>query len=155
MKLLSIFTLVTILLTPVAVYSQTNSDLYKWNTKERRSVEETDVVAYFSLGEDENAVAGKEEFSYQWEGFTWQFSSQENLDLFKEAPEKYIPQFGGYCAYAVSKNYTATIDPDAWTVHDGKLYVNYSKGVRATWLKDRDDRIDNGNRNWPGLKQKL
>ena len=153
MKLLSIFTLVTILLTPIAVNSQT-SDSYKWN-EARRSVAETDVVAYFSLGAGEDSVAGKEEFSYPWEGFTWQFSSQENLDLFKAAPEKYIPQFGGYCAFAVSKGYTATIDPDAWTVHDGKLYVNYSKGVRTTWLKDRDERIVKGNENWPGLKQEL
>ena len=155
MKLLSIFALVAFLLTPVTAISQTNSGLYKWNDHKRRSVVETDVVAYFSLEADDDAVAGKEEFSYPWEGFTWQFASQENLDQFKAAPEKYIPQFGGFCAYAVSKGYTARIDPDAWTVHDGKLYVNYSKGVRTTWLKDRDDRIVKGNKNWPGLKQEL
>ena len=135
--------------------AQTNPDSYKWNDAERRSAEEIDVVAYFSLGESDNAVYGKEEFSYNWEGFTWQFSSQKNLDLFKENPEKYIPQYGGYCAYAVSKNYTASIDPNAWTVHDGKLYLNYSKGVRSTWSKDMNERIVNGNNNWPNLKKKL
>ena len=137
----------------------TNTDYYKWNAEKGRSIEGIDVVAYFSLEENEQAVKGKKEFSYSWEGFTWQFSTQKNLDAFKEDPEKYIPQYDGFCAYAVSRNYTASIDPNAWTIHDGKLYVNYSKSVRDSWggrnENKRQKSIDKGNRNWPGLKKKL
>ena len=128
---------------------------YKWNTKERRSVKGYDVVAYFSLPKNADAVKGKEEFSYSFGGLTWLFSTKENLEAFKKNPEMYIPQYGGYCAYAVSKNYTADIDPHAWTVVGDKLYVNYSKGIRSSWLKNFESRITKGDKNWPGLKAKL
>jgi hypothetical protein len=81
----------------------------------------------------------------------WRFATAENLAKFQAEPKRYAPQFGGYCAYAVSEDYTADIDPSAWTVRGGKLYLNYSKKVQKLWLKDVGRRIAAAERNWPGL----
>ena len=134
--------------------ADTSSD-YVWNLEDSLAVSGYDTVAYFSLEEKDKAVKGKKEFSYEWEGAIWQFSSQENLDLFKAQPEKYIPEYGGYCAYAVARNYLYKIDPDAWTIKDGKLYLNANKSVRRSWLKDTDNEITKANKNWPRLKKQL
>jgi hypothetical protein len=84
-------------------------------------------------------------------GARWQFSSPESRELFKANPAQYAPQFGGYCAWAVSQGYTANTDPEAWKIVDGKLYLNYSKSVQKKWEQDIPKYIENGNRNWPGL----
>ena len=110
-----------------------------------------DTVAYFTEGK---AVKGKPQFTHEWKGAKWRFASAENRDLFKADPEKYAPQYGGYCAYAVSKGYTASTDPEAWTIHKGKLYLNYSKSVMATWRKDKDGRITKADKNWPAVLEK-
>ena len=129
------------------------SNSYVWNLKsDRFAVQGYDVVAYFSLKKDQNAVKGKKEFSYEWEKAIWLFSSDKNLNLFKSDPAKYIPQFGGYCAYAAARNYLYAIDPHAWTIKDQKLYLNASKGVRSSWLKNIDRDIRKGHKNWPTLK---
>jgi YHS domain-containing protein len=107
-----------------------------------------DPVAYFK---DSKPVKGSPQFSAQWMGATWQFSTAENRDSFKQAPEKYAPQFGGYCAWAVGHNYTASTDPDAWKIVDGKLYLNYSKSVQEKWEQERAKWITEADRNWPGL----
>ncbi len=105
-----------------------------------------DPVAYFVLGK---AVRGKAEHSSTWQGASYRFSSRENLETFESNPAKYAPQYGGYCAYAVSQGYTASIDPDAWSSVDGKLYLNYSSGVQRRWEKDIPGYISAADRNWP------
>lgn len=107
-----------------------------------------DPVAYF---QQSRPVKGAPQFSHTWMGATWQFSSAANRDLFQANPQQYTPQFGGYCAWAVSNGYTAKIDPEAWKIVGGKLYLNYSKDVQKMWEKEIDKRIEAGNRNWPGL----
>ena len=107
-----------------------------------------DPVAYFTEGAP---VEGSANFSTEWNGATWNFASAENLSTFEADPEAYAPQFGGYCAYAVARGYTAKTDPDAWTVHNGKLYLNFSKGIRRRWLRDVDAEIVNGEANWPSV----
>ena len=107
-----------------------------------------DPVAYFSDGKP---LRGKTEFTHQWNGATWSFSSADNLSAFKEDPEKYAPQFGGYCAWAVSQGYTASIDPQAWKIVDDKLYLNYSKGVQKRWEGDIPGNIAQANTNWPKI----
>lgn len=107
-----------------------------------------DAVAYFTEG---RAVAGTAQFEHAWSGARWRFASAANRDRFAKAPEQYAPQFGGYCAWAVSRNYTADIDPKAFAVVNGKLYVNYSSFVQARWRLDRDGNITKGHANWPGL----
>jgi len=107
-----------------------------------------DPVAYFT----QSAPArGLPQVTQQWMGATWLFSSAGNRDLFAASPEKYAPRYGGYCAYAVSKGRTAGVDPEAWKIVDGKLYLNYSKGVQEKWQKDTKGRIEQADKNWPSL----
>lgn len=92
-----------------------------------------DTVAYFTEGKP---VKGSDAFVGDWNGAQWKFSSQKNLDLFKAAPAKYAPQYGGYCAYGVSQGYLVSIEPEQFTVLDGKLYLNYDSSVQKKWTKD-------------------
>ncbi len=109
-----------------------------------------DPVAYFT---EKKPVEGKKTFSHKWKGATWYFKSEKNRDLFRMDPEKYAPQYGGYCAYAVSQGYTAGIVPEAWKIVDGKLYLNYSKGVQRAWEQDIPGHIASADKNWPKLLQ--
>jgi YHS domain-containing protein len=112
------------------------------------AIKSYDVVAYFSEGAP---VEGTAEFSHRWMEVEWRFSSQAHLDLFKENPGKYAPQYGGYCAWAVSNGYTAPVDPEAWKIVEGKLYLNYNEKIRKKWLKNQDELIKKADENWPGL----
>jgi YHS domain-containing protein len=107
-----------------------------------------DAVAYFTQSKP---VKGSAAFTHQWMNSTWQFASAEDRDEFARNPEKYAPQYGGYCAYGVSQNHTAPIDPEAWTIIDGKLYLNYSKSVKKTWSESIPKYVEDANRNWPAL----
>jgi len=107
-----------------------------------------DPVAYFTEGKP---VAGTLEFTHRWMDATWRFASAANRDKFAADPAQFAPQFGGYCAWAVSNNYTAPIDPQAWKIVDGKLYLNYNKSVQEQWSRDLHERIRAGEQNWPGL----
>ncbi len=109
-----------------------------------------DPVAYFT---ESKPVEGSKEFTYDWQSATWRFASAKNRDLFAKDPEKYAPQYGGYCAYAVSQGYTATIDPQRWKIVDGKLYLNYSKEAQELWEKDVPGHIAAADKNWPKLKE--
>jgi YHS domain-containing protein len=109
-----------------------------------------DPVAYFT---DSKPVKGKPQFEYTWRGAKWQFASAEHRDLFAKGPEKYAPQYGGYCAYGVGEGHTVSIDPDAWKIVDGKLYLNYSSSVQQQFLKDVPGRIRKADENWPNLHQ--
>jgi len=110
-----------------------------------------DPVAYFKAGKP---VMGSKQFSYQWRGANWYFANQENLNTFKSAPEKYAPQYGGYCAFGLAEGHKAPTEPDAWTIVNGKLYLNYDKAVQSTWSKDRAKYIVTADKNWPTLKDK-
>ncbi len=107
-----------------------------------------DPVAYFT---ESRAVKGSERFIHRWKGATWRFASAENRDRFVAAPEKFAPQYGGYCAYGVAQNYAVSIDPQAWSIVEGKLYLNYSRSVRETWSKDIPDHVRKADANWPAV----
>ncbi|MEM6987200.1 MAG: YHS domain-containing (seleno)protein [Pseudomonadota bacterium] len=92
-----------------------------------------DPVAYFTQGKP---VDGDDRYTTSWEGATWRFSSQEHLDLFTGDPEKYAPQYGGYCAYGVAEGGLVKIEPEAWSILDGKLYLNYDAKIQRKWEKD-------------------
>ena len=114
------------------------------------AVDGYDVVAYQT---DHRPVEGKRDFQTDWQDATWRFASAEHLKMFKADPERYAPQYGGYCAYGVgAKNYKVGIDPGAFTVIDGKLYLNYSKDVQTLWDADRAHFIQTADRNWPALR---
>lgn len=110
-----------------------------------------DPVAYFT---EHRPVKGDDKLVYKWNNADWYFSSQKNLDLFKAAPEKYAPQYGGYCAYGLSNGYKAPTDADAWTIENGKLYLNYNLDVRDEWNKEKKQRIEKADKNWPEVKDK-
>ena len=107
-----------------------------------------DPVAYFTEG---RPVEGSRRYSHDWNGVTWRFSSAENRDLFIADPEAYAPQYGGYCAWAVAEGYTADIDPEAWHIADGKLYLNYDMPIKERWLQDVPGHIAEGDANWPEI----
>jgi YHS domain-containing protein len=107
-----------------------------------------DPVAYFTEG---RPVEGSEAFTHEWNGATWRFASVESRDAFAANPEEFAPQYGGYCAYAVANGYTAKTEPDAWTIHDGKLYLNFSRRIRRRWEKDIPGHIASANENWPSV----
>lgn len=107
-----------------------------------------DPVSYFTEGKP---IAGDPAHVVTWKGAEWRFSNAGNAALFAEAPEDYAPQFGGYCAYAVSEGYTAKTEPEAWSIENGKLYLNYSLRVRRIWNRDIPGHIARGEANWPGV----
>lgn len=115
------------------------------------AVEGYDTVAYFT---EQKPVKGSKEHSYEWMDTTWRFSSAANLEKFKANPEQYAPQYGGYCAWAVSQNSTANIDPKAWKIVDGKLYLNYNAKIQKKWEKDIPGFIKLADTNWPKLLKK-
>jgi YHS domain-containing protein len=108
-----------------------------------------DVVAYFK---DSKPVLGSNRYQLKWKGATWKFSSAQNLNDFKASPEKYAPQFGGYCAYGTAEGHKAPTSADAWTIVDGKLFLNYDAAVKDIWNKDRHNLIEQANKNWPSVK---
>jgi YHS domain-containing protein len=115
---------------------------------DRAAIKGYDTVAYFTEGK---AVAGKKEYTHEYMGATWYFASKEHLEKFIAAPEKYAPQYGGYCAYAISRNTTASIKPEVFNIYEGKLYLNYNAGVQKKWLKNKEERIETADQHWPEL----
>ena len=107
-----------------------------------------DPVAYFTVSKP---VKGDKDYVVEWMGAKWRFASPQNRDLFEKDPEKYAPKYGGYCAYGVANNYLVKIDPDAWTVYEGRLYLNFSLDVREQWKEDIPGNIKKADANWPAL----
>ncbi|MEQ8180066.1 MAG: YHS domain-containing (seleno)protein [Amphiplicatus sp.] len=107
-----------------------------------------DPVAYF---EQSGPVKGQSQYAYEYKGATWRFSSAENLAAFTADPDAYAPQYGGYCAWAVSQGYTAPGNPKNWSVVEGKLYLNYNDKVQRDWEKDIPGFIAKAEDNWPGV----
>lgn len=138
------FTLLFMLLTATAFAQKT--DVF---APDKQAIRGYDPVAYFA---ENKPVKGKPDFTYQWQEVTWSFASQANLDAFKADPAKYAPQYGGYCAYGLSEGHKSPTDPDAFTIVDDKLYLNYNPNVKTLWTKDRDGRIKKADVNWPALK---
>lgn len=107
-----------------------------------------DPVAYFT---DARPVRGNPALSHDWKGATWHFASAQARARFAADPEAFAPRYGGWCAYAVARGYTATTSPNAWHIHEGRLYLNYNRAVRALWLRDVPGEIARADANWPGV----
>jgi YHS domain-containing protein len=107
-----------------------------------------DPVAYFTQNK---AVKGEAEFTAQYKGVTYEFASKEDQATFQANPAKYVPQYGGFCAFAVSKGVKADIDPHAFAINDGKLYVNYSEKALQAYQGDVKGNTQNANHNWPDV----
>lgn len=107
-----------------------------------------DPVAFFTAMEP---TMGSADHALMWNGTTWQFASAENMEMFMANPEAYAPQYGGYCAFALSKGSLASSVPEAWTIHEDKLYLNYSVNVRQVWSEDVPGNIALADANWPTI----
>ena len=119
--------------------------------KKGHAIKGYDTVAYFT---ENKPVEGSEEFSFEYKGAQWLFSSVENLELFKADPQKYAPQYGGYCAYAVAKGSTASIKPELFTIHNDKLYLNNNSSINDKWQANMQDFIQAADKNWPEILEK-
>jgi len=104
-----------------------------------------DPVSYFKEG---RPVRGSDEFATTWNDAKYHFSCQENLDLFKTNPEKYAPQYDGYCAFAMSRGDYSRIDPGAFAIVDDKLYLTYNRDIKNAWLQDKENYINKADRIW-------
>lgn len=108
-----------------------------------------DPVAYFT---NEKPTKGSSDFTATYKNAIYHFSSEQNRDLFRASPAKYAPQFGGFCAFGVTRGRKFDTDPTAWRVVDGKLYLNLNKDVQKVWLEDVPGYITNANQTWPTIK---
>lgn len=116
---------------------------------EKGAIRGADPVAYFSLEPGDEATLGTNQFTYEWMGATWTFANAKNRDLFSANPEAYAPQYGGYCAFAVSHNFTKPVEPDVWEIVDGKLYMNSSPKAYEKWATNKSAAIISADANWP------
>lgn len=110
-----------------------------------------DTVAYFTQGKP---VEGSTAYKINYKGAEWRFASAANLAKFKANPAAFAPQYGGYCAWAVSQGYTASGDPTVWKIVGGKLYLNYNQEIGQKWSKNIAGFIKAGNANWPRILAK-
>jgi len=106
-----------------------------------------DTISYFSG----KPMKGNKRFVTDHLGAEWRFSSQANLDLFRANPEAFIPQYGGYCAWAIAHGKLAKGSPKHWLVEDGKLYLNFNGRIQKQWLADKDSFISEGDKRWPDI----
>ena len=104
-----------------------------------------DTVAYFTAGK---ALKGNESFTFQWHGMTWYFATKENRELFAATPEKYAPQYDGYCAWAMTESRKAITDPEVWKIVNDKLYLNCSREAYEKWSRDIPGHIKKADANW-------
>lgn len=120
--------------------------------KDATAVGGFDPVAYFIDGK---ATEGDPRISLELDGAVYQFASSSNKSLFEADPEAYLPEYGGYCAWAVGQGYSADIDPEAWTIHDDRLFLNYNRSIRRKFQSDIENSIAGADSNWPTVKSNL
>lgn len=134
----------------VNVYAQATQETKYYNTN-GHAIKGYDPVSYFVSNKPEK---GNAMINHTWSGVKWLFASESNKSLFVNNPEKYAPQYGGYCAYGWAKGYAVKIEPDAWAIEDGKLYLNYNLDVGKDWNKDKSRFIEKANENFNKRKKK-
>ncbi len=140
------------LLTSVAwAGSETNTSVGITGKGSGLAVHGYDTVAYFT---EYRAVKGSATYSVEYKDATYRFSSAENMKLFKNNPEKYAPQYGGYCAFGVAEGAKFDGDSEYWTVHESKLYLNLNGDVLMLWRKDIPRNLDIAEHNWKKIATK-
>ena len=107
-----------------------------------------DTVSYFNPGKP---VAGRIDIASQHRGAVWRLSSARNKLAFDANPQRYVPQYGGHCAWGTSRGYAVRGDPQVWRIVDCKLYMNYNRSVQGNWSRNIDAHISRANRDWPGV----
>lgn len=112
------------------------------------AVDGYDAVAFFTEG---RPVEGSREFTMEWRGAEWRFATREHLEMFRENPERYAPQYGGHCAWAMASGDAVSGDPRYWRIVDGKLYLNYDADVQQKWEEDIPGFIERADPEWQRL----
>lgn len=135
----------TILIVFILVFNTNSYSANKIFTKNGLAIDGYDPVAYHKK---QQAIKGNTSISFVWQETNWIFTSIENRDTFAKAPKRYAPQYGGFCAYAMSQGSFAPTTPHAWTLYQDKLYLNYSLGVQKLWRQDKDKFIKRADRHW-------
>ena len=115
------------------------------------AIEGTDPVAFFTEG---RVVAGRSDITTTYRGAVWQFATAEHRDMFTQDPERFAPQYGGYCAYGMTVGQKVPIDPEAWSIVEGKLYLNTSLKVHELWSVDPASNIATADSKWPSVKDR-
>lgn len=141
-----VFSLVFVIVSVAAMGQELSGKAF---TTKNGAIDGYDPVAYFTEGKP---VKGLKQYALKWNEAIWHFASAEHQAMFKASPQKYAPQFGGFCSYGVSKGYKVKIEPEAWDIVEGKLYLNYDLDVQKTWRKDRPGYIKKANANWVEIK---
>ena len=140
--------LIAVILTTFFTANAQKSEIFVSSGK---AIKGYDPVAFFK---DAKAVKGNDSLTFTYKNATWLFANAENLEAFKSSPEKFEPQYGGYCAYGTANGYKAPTQTDTWTIADGKLYFNYNQKVKEAWNKQQAPLIEKANANWPLIKDK-
>ncbi|MFW6027514.1 MAG: YHS domain-containing (seleno)protein [bacterium] len=110
-----------------------------------------DPVSYFTEG---GPRQGSDLFTWEWKGALWRFADRDNMNRFIQRPQVFAPQYGGYCAWAMAHGRTAPGDPEAWAIHNGKLYVTLNRAIKRKWDRNRDGLIARADAHWPGVLEK-
>ncbi len=146
MKTISYLTIFPLVLLCIASFAQ-QGEVF---STDKGAIKGYDPVAFFT---ESKAIKGSDEFTYEWNGATWHFASKQNKEAFMANPEKYAPQYGGYCAYGTAGGHKAPTETDTWTVVDNKLYFNYNQKVKEGWTKDQATLIKKADEQWPRIKK--
>ena len=125
-----------------------SADTPVYLSKDGAAINGYDPVAYFT---ESAPVRGRPENAVMWKGALWYFASARNREKFEANPRAYAPQYGGYCAYAVSQGFTDETDPNAWRIVDGKLYLTNSPVAQRLWARDIPGHVSRANANWPDV----
>jgi len=118
-------------------------------SNDKGAIKGYDPMSYFTAGKAQN---GLDSITYRWKDAVWHFSSVENQKLCAQTPEKYAPQYGGYCASGWAQGYAVKIEPEAWAIVAGKLYLNYDRSVQRKWEKKQTMYIQKADENWSKKK---
>lgn len=143
---MNLYTLLFLLVAAPGIGIAQRSEVF---TTKDGAIDGYDAVAYFTSGKP---TKGLKSYSSQWNGATWFFSNRENKMLFDADPQRFAPQYGGYCAYGTAEGHKAPTQSDAWSIVNNKLYLNYDLDVRTKWSKNQSGYIEQADRNWPQVR---
>ncbi len=140
--------LTALLLTVFSLVPMARAEQPIFHAREGAAIGGYDTVAYFTDG---RAVPGAADIMVMWKGVVWHFSSDAHREAFEANPRAYAPQYGGYCAYAVSFGQLMGTDPTSWQIVDGKLYLAHSAPVLRIWSGDVPGYLVQSEANWPAV----
>ena len=141
------------LVVAAAAWAADRSAIAPVNATNGTALKGYDPVAYFTVGQA--IMPGRDAYMFRWKGLAYRFASAENRDRFAADPAKYVPQYGGYCAYAMAINRIADIDPERWAIVDGKLYLNNNRFAHALWSVNKGANIASADGNWSAVPKAI